>query len=540
MLNQANEKNQTLALILFSIGIFMAQLDNGIISAALTTINDSFGVSANWGAWGVTLYTLGLAISVPIVGKLSDRYGRRKLFIVEVFLFALGSLLIALSTSFEFYLASRLIQSLGGGGIFIIATSHVLSTMPVQKHGKALGMLGGMNGIAAVLGPNIGSFILDITGNWKYLFYINLPIAAIVLFLAITKLEESKDDQVGRLDLNGTILLSLAILGIMLGLTNIEAIDNILLPKVYGFIIGGLLLFVALIVYEKRLFKKGGDPILPVALIGKPAFLMTLLIGMCSGALLAGMIFIPAFSEHVLGIAQENSGYWMTPLALATGVGAAMGGFLSDKRGPVIAVIISGVLSVIGFALFPAWIELKYQFIIGSMIAGVGMGIILGAPLNMLVTDSIRENKGPALAALSLSRQIGMTIAPAIYAGFISRAFTQLPTNIQGGFNEEFNRVTDGSEPLKAELAVWLQTINFSEITNMTNIMSSINTIENVELKQAILLTIEHITSETTQKGYAGLYLSATIIAALIIVLAYILKRVKAKQHDGTTATSKS
>ena len=125
--------------------------DNGIISAALTTINSSFDVSANWGAWGVTIYTLGLAISVPIIGKLSDRYGRRKLFIIEIAIFGLGSLLVALSPNFTFYLIARFIQAMGGGGIFIIGSSHVLSTMPVEKQGKALGMLGGMNGIAAVL-----------------------------------------------------------------------------------------------------------------------------------------------------------------------------------------------------------------------------------------------------------------------------------------------------------------------------------------------------------------------------------------------------
>ena len=167
-------KSQSWAITLFAIGVFMAALDNGIISAALTTINEDFGVSPNWGAWGVTLYTLGLAISVPVIGKLSDRYGRKKLFIIEIGLFGLGSLLVALSPNFTFYLIARFIQALGGGGIFIIGSSHVLSTMPPEKQGRMLGMLGGMNGIASVLGPNIGSVILDVTGNWHFLFFINV------------------------------------------------------------------------------------------------------------------------------------------------------------------------------------------------------------------------------------------------------------------------------------------------------------------------------------------------------------------------------
>src|SRR5690606_20903078 len=108
MKNQSS--NATWTLTLFCIGVLMSALDNGIISAALTTINSSFDVSANWGAWGVTIYTLGLAISIPIVGKISDRYGRKKLFIVEITLFGLGSLLVALSPNFVFYLISRFIQ----------------------------------------------------------------------------------------------------------------------------------------------------------------------------------------------------------------------------------------------------------------------------------------------------------------------------------------------------------------------------------------------------------------------------------------------
>src|SRR5690625_3748270 len=134
---------------LFTIGVFMAGLDNGIISTALTTIYESFNVSPSWGAWSITLYTLGIAISVPIIGKLSDNYGRRRLFIIEIFLFGLGSLLVALSPNFVFLLVARFIQAIGGGGIFIIGGSHLLSHLPRNKQGKALGLLGGMHGLSA-------------------------------------------------------------------------------------------------------------------------------------------------------------------------------------------------------------------------------------------------------------------------------------------------------------------------------------------------------------------------------------------------------
>src|SRR5690625_4098505 len=114
---------KNITFIVLSVGVFMAALDNGIISAALTTINASFGVTATAGTWGITLYTLGLAIMTPIIGKLSDRYGRKKLFLLEIIIFTLGSLAVAMSPNFTFFLIARLVQSIGGGGIFIIASS---------------------------------------------------------------------------------------------------------------------------------------------------------------------------------------------------------------------------------------------------------------------------------------------------------------------------------------------------------------------------------------------------------------------------------
>ena len=533
------KSSQTWALVLFAVGVFMAALDNGIISAALTTINNSFDVNANWGAWGITLYTLGLAISVPIVGKLSDRYGRKRLFIFEIALFGLGSLLVALSPNFTFYLSARFIQALGGGGIFIIGSSHVLSTMAPEKQGKALGMLGGMNGIAAVLGPNIGSMLLDLTGNWHFLFLINVPIAILLIIFGWMKLEETKDPQTGRLDLFGTILLSLAILGIMYGLTNIEGVDfvkSLLAPNVYGFILAGIVLFIGLLYHENRLESKGGDPILPYRLLKQPAYLLTLVLGAFSGALIMGMVFIPAFSEQVLGIAAENAGYWMTPLALASGVGAAMGGMLVDKKGPIMAVFLSGLITAIGFVLFPTWIDTKWQFIISSSIAGVGMGIILGAPLNILATEKLQSDKGTALASLSLSRQIGMTLAPTIYAGFIARGFSQIPSLFTSDFPNILKRNMEGanlSPEAMGELQQMSQHISSSSGELSQDVMvQMVNQIQDPVLKEVIQTSINQIIHMAAQDGYSGLFYSTVIISVLIIVVTFILVPIRKRNRE--------
>jgi len=434
------------AIILFTIGVFMAALDNGIISAALTTINNSYDVSPSWGAWGITLYTLGLAVSVPIVGKLSDRFGRKKLFIIEVALFGIGSLLVAMSTSFPMFLMSRLVQSLGGGGIFIIGSSYVLTTLPIEKQGKALGLLGGMNGIAAVLGPNIGSFLLDLTDNWHWLFLINIPIAIVLVIAGIWLIDETKLSSRKPLDFIGSIILSLSILAVMYGITNLDSsnfINSLQDPSFFGFLLLGIVLFAILLVYERSLELRDGDPILAYSLLTGKVFQWTLVIGFFSGGLMASMIFIPAYVEQYLGIAAEKSGYWMTPLALASGVGAGLGGYFVDRSGPVKTIIISGIISIIGFALFPLWVSTKLSFIIASSIAGIGVGFLLGAPLNVLITENAGDNKGSALGTLSLIRQIGMTLSPTIYAGFITAGMKNIgPTmNLHEAMGDAFGNL---------------------------------------------------------------------------------------------------
>src|SRR5699024_10803513 len=223
----------------------MAGLDNGIISAAFTTIYNSFNVSPTWGAWSVTIYTLGVAVSVPIIGKLSDNFGRKRLFLIEILLFGIGSLLVAVSPNFVFLLVARFIQAIGGGGLFIIATSYVLATMPKKQQGKFLGLIGGMHGLSAVVGPNIGAVILHVTGAWQWMFLINIPIAIFILFAARAKMQETKEPAKNALDIRGTIYLTLAIVTFMYAITNINSLhilESLAQITVFPYLIAGIVL----------------------------------------------------------------------------------------------------------------------------------------------------------------------------------------------------------------------------------------------------------------------------------------------------------
>ncbi|MGN7358873.1 MFS transporter [Paenibacillus sp. SAF-054] len=527
------QKKLQVSLIIFAIGVFMAALDNGIITSSLTTLIYSFGVSPTWGAWTITLYTLGLAVSVPIAGKMSDRYGRKRLFIIEVSLFGIGSLLVALSPNFTFFLIARLIQALGGGGIFIIASSYVLATFPRERHGRSLGMLGGMNGIASVLGPNIGSFILGATGNWHWLFLINVPIAILLLIFGIRFINEEQEHNRAKMDWSGISVLILGVLGLMYSFTNLDGVniaDSLLSWKFYVFFLAAILLLVIFYFMERRLEHSDTEPVVPVHLLHQSTFRWALLIAFFSGAILASVIFLPGFVEQYLNVSSTVAGYWFTPVALAAGIGAAGGGFLVDKKGPTWTIALASSLGIIGFLLFAVWVQSIWQMIIAGVFVGIGFGSMLGAPVNVLVTEEAGEkNKGIAVATSSLARQMAMAIAPTIFAGFLARSFMNIGSHIQQGF------AASGIQVPADAMQKFVPQGGAAEGSDFHSILEAFRGIPD-EGVRGILLHALHV---TVKQGYNGLFWSALAFSALSLISALILgaiRRKKAAHHEVSEA----
>lgn len=504
-------------LLIFAIGVFMAALDNGIMTSALTTLTHAFGVTPTWGTWTMTLYTLGMAISVPIVGKFSDRYGRKRLFLIEIGLFGFGSLLVALSPNFVSFLAARFIQSLGGGGIFIIASSYVLSTFPKERQGRALGMIGGMHGIASVLGPNIGALILSLTGSWHWLFLINLPIAAILFALGTKHLQEGRERVATRTDWIGIVILTGAIFSFMYSVTTLDGghvSSSLLAPSFLAWLGAGVLLFVALWRYDKRAPRRAIDPILPTDMLRGTAFRLTLLLGLFSGAILGAVIFIPGYVEQFLHVDAAMSGFWFTPLALAAGVGAAGGGHIIDWKGPIASLTAAASSAVIGFALFPLWVEVPWQMVVASCFVGLGFGAMLGAPLNVLATERTERDKGIALATLSLVRQIGMAIAPTFYAGFLARSFVGIGTTVR-------EHLSASSRPVPLQLLEQLSGAN--DFQSLTQLLEKTP-------DPHVKAVLEGAIDTAVRQGFNGLFYAALTISILAFVTIGILARVRKKQ----------
>ncbi|MEG0641650.1 MAG: MFS transporter [Clostridium sp.] len=429
---------QLTTLIVFLLGIFMGAVDTGIVSPARTIIQSNLGINDSNGVWIITIYTLVYAVSMPIVSKFSDIYGRKRVYLLSIVIFGIGSFLCGLSSffsSFEFLLVARVIQAVGGGGIMPIATAYIGQCFPDEKKGRALGYVGAVYGVATMLGPTIGSLVLSVSGNnnWGWIFFVNIPITIIILLLGL-RLNENKSKNIVKVDVLGSVLISVVILSLMYALNNLNFFDfgnSIRNINVYPY----LLIFLVSLPIFVYIEKRASDPVINLKYFNNREISITFLIGLITGCTLMSTIFIPQFAENILGIKMGSGGYLVTLMSVFSGIAAPVGGKLVDKYSSKLVLAFGFVMTITG-ALVLAFICTKYMnfpsVFLGLALAGLGIGFTMGTPLNYIILTSVsNDESASALSTLSLIRSIGITIFPNIMINFIAKAGNSVPEKIQ-------------------------------------------------------------------------------------------------------------
>jgi EmrB/QacA subfamily drug resistance transporter len=495
-----------LIVIVYLLGIFMGAIDTGIVTPARTVIQNFLGVGDKTGIWMITMYTLAYAASIPIMGKMADKYGRKYIYLISIFLFGLGSLFCGLSQdfgSFTVLLIARAVQAIGGGGIVPIATAEFGTTFPKEKRGMALGLIGGVYGIANIFGSSAGSAILDIFGrdNWQFIFYVNIPITIFILIAGFLCLPNSKAEEVKKVDYFGITILTVMILSLLYGLKNIDFFDlasTIVSTKVYPYLIAFVVLLPFFILAEK----KAKDPVMNISYFKNPRIIITLILSFLSGFILMGMIFVPQFSENALKITTGNGGYFVLILGLFAGIGAPVSGRLIDKYGVKLVLSFGFLVSAIG-ALYIVLITVRYpslpNVVVCLILVGIGIGFTMGTPLNYMMLDNTKaEEATSALATISLIRSIGTSIAPAIMVGFIAHAGMSVQSNITALLPNEVTlpelpyvrELSEELDELKAnpQMAEKLKGVEIPDIAAMKTIKFDMNgTGSNIELPKELI-----------------------------------------------------
>ena len=423
-------KRWKLVLVLYLAGIGMGALDMGIVNPARTVIQNGLGVDDKVGVWVFTIYTLAYAAAIPVIGKIADIIGRKPVYVLAIGLFGLGSLGCGLSQDFSslgLLLASRAIQAIGGGGMMPVATAAVGTIVPPSKRGMALGLVGMVYGVASVFGGSAGSLILDIAGqeNWQWIFYINVPIAVIVVLLGIWALPQETQSSTRKLDLPGIFILVVMITALLWAFQNLDftKISESLSDRDVWV---GLLIFLVLIPAFWIAEVHAEDPIIDFKYFATINVGCTLMFGAVSGILMMTVMFIPQFAENCLRLPSGAGGYPTIIIGVASAIGAPLSGRLTDRFGPRAVLGVGVLISAIAGFMLIYWAS-PYPGLVSNSVSifvmGLGLGFLMGAPLTYLILHLIPESDANSgQATLSLIRSLGTTLAPAILVGLLATA----------------------------------------------------------------------------------------------------------------------
>ncbi len=405
------------------LGIFLAALDQTVVGTALPVIvtdlqgNDVY-------TWAFMAYLVTATPSGPIYGKLSDIFGRRPIFLVGVVIFLIGSLLCGLSQEMWQFILFRGIQGLGAGALFPVALAIIGDVFAPSERGKYQGFFGAVFGVSSLIGPAIGGIITDTIG-WHWVFFVNLPLGAVVLFIIWRTLPTHKAADVDRhIDYLGATLLVAALVPILVGFTN-KQFGEWTDPDVGGLIAVGLLLAAAFVWAESR----AKEPILPLSLFRIRAFTVSVAaMFLAVIGFFAAVVFLPRWYQVVEGTSAAESGYQILPLLMGLIVSAVTSGQIVARTGRYKPLIV-GALVVLAVGLFTltnlrpdtpgplVWLWMA--------VTGVGIGPAF-AVFILVVQNAVPVRQlGVGTSALTLFQQVGGTVGLAITGTLFGSVFLE-------------------------------------------------------------------------------------------------------------------
>jgi len=382
-----DKKTNSRILALLFVGVLMGALDISIVGPAIPAIEKSIKVDKQLMSWIFSIYVLANLVGISLMAKLSDLYGRRKIYMLALSIFAAGSLIVALSHNFNILLTGRAIQGFGASGIFPVASAVVGDIFPPEKRGRALGLIGAVFGIAFIIGPVIAGVVLKFF-VWNDLFFINLPIAAILVYLSNKLLPSEPVSRVSAIDWKGITVLGLFLSAFAYGINRINAnsfIDSFFSANVLPFLLFAIVAFFVLIVIEKKAI----TPVFNPQLFLVRQIRLTGLIAIGTGIFQASFVFLPSMAIASFGVSTAAASFMLLPVVIATAVGSPVSGRLLDKFGSRILIISGLILATSGFVLLSTVASDRFIFYSGGIFLGFGFSVLSGSALRYIMLNEV-------------------------------------------------------------------------------------------------------------------------------------------------------
>jgi EmrB/QacA subfamily drug resistance transporter len=397
--------------IVVILGMIMSVLDTTIINVALQSLARDLHTGLDQIQWVVTAYLLSLAAVIPITGWAAKRFGARRLFLVSVVLFTLGSALCGLATSSSEMIAFRVLQGIGGGMIMPIGQMILVKKAGPTNLARIMSAIGIPIVLAPVVGPTIGGLLLDDAG-WRWIFYVNLPVGIAAVIAAARLLPRDDAEDAGRLDAKGLVLAAFGLVGITYGLAEI-GVSSFGSPKVLVPLLAGMVMVAAFVWRALRIER----PLLDLRLYRHPAFTAASLTTFCLGAaLFGGMILMPLYFQTVRHEDAVVTGLLLAPQGVGMAVAMWVAGRATERLGGGTTAFIGGVISVISTIPFVAigghtsFVLLSFTMVVRGF--GIGMSTMpaMTAAYRVLKPSQVND----ATPQLSVLQRVGGSIGTAI------------------------------------------------------------------------------------------------------------------------------
>ncbi|MBK7579368.1 MAG: MFS transporter [Myxococcales bacterium] len=406
--------HRPLTVMALMLAVFMSALEITVVSTAMpTVVGELSGVSLY--AWVFTAYVVISTVGMPIAGKLADLYGRKPVMLTGIVVFLLGSAACGQSKTMTFLIAARAVQGLGGGAMQSMALTIVGDIFTVHERARMQGVIGAVWGLAGVVGPVLGGFIVHHFG-WQWIFYLNLPFGILSALILSSVLHERVEPRDAKLDLLGATLLGATIVLVLLGART-------------SWTLGVAAVFAGLFVWVER---RAAEPVLSVALLSRPLIAIATGLGMLIGASLMSMLsFVPLYIQGVLGGSPSDAGAAIAPMAIGWPLSSAIAGRLVGRIGyrPLVRTGLSvTALAAVGMALFlgPGASLLVPR--VASGFFGVGLGLANTVTL-IAVQGSVEfKERGVATTSTMLFRTIGGALAVGLLGEVLARALRRDPS----------------------------------------------------------------------------------------------------------------
>ncbi|RME46896.1 MAG: MFS transporter [Chloroflexi bacterium] len=406
-----NRTRNRILLVLF-VGVLMGALDIAIVGPALPAIQTTFGANDRSIAWVFTIYVLFNLIGTPLMAKLSDDFGRRSIYALDVALFSAGSLLVALSPSFGVLLVGRAVQGFGAGGIFPVASAVIGDTFPPEKRGSALGLIGAVFGLAFIIGPILGGVLLIF--GWPWLFLINLPIAVVLIVMSLRLLPAMPLEQRPSFDWQGMTVLAALLTSLAYGINQIDTarfLDSVTSLQVWPF----LLATAVLIPLFLRIERRAADPVLRLSLFGSRQAVLASIFSAGAGLGEAGLVFMPALAVAAFGMTESAASFMLMPVVLAMTIGSPLAGRLLDRFGSKVVILSGSALLTLGMLMLSQLATHLTLFITAGAVIGLGLSALLGAPVRyIMLNEAPAADRAAAQGAITLFASVGQLMSGAL------------------------------------------------------------------------------------------------------------------------------